>query len=143
MRLFYLTSIIAFIVSYASKLLADALLHSRVAIVGSFAGLEPVQNPGVAFGVQLPSGFQELLIIAALVFVCVLAWKTKRTTVSSIGYGLIVGGALGNVIDRALDGFVTDFFQVGNFAIFNVADSCITVGVVFLLAEALGLVRNK
>ncbi len=48
---------------------------------------------------------------------------------------MIVGGALGNVIDRIRDGAVTDFFQVGGFPIFNVADSFITVGVGVLLLE--------
>lgn len=143
MRLTLLTASIALLASLAAKWLADAFLHTRVALIGSFAGLDPVQNGGVAFGLRLPGVFQELLIITALIFVCVLAWKSKRTTVSSIGYGLIIGGALGNVLDRALDGYVTDFFQVGTFPVFNIADSCITVGVLFLLAEILGIVRNK
>lgn len=143
MSLFFITAAAALTISLIAKFLADAFLVSRVAIIGSFAGLTPTHNAGVAFGVRLPAGFQELLIVSALIFVCFLAWKSQRTLASSIGYGLIVGGALGNVLDRLLDGLVTDFFQVGSFAIFNVADSCISIGVVFLLAEVLGIVRNK
>lgn len=143
MSLFFITASSALVLSLLVKWVVDTFLHARLAIIGSFAGLDPVQNPGVAFGVQLPAVLQELLIIAALIFVCILAWKTKRTTASSIGYGLIVGGALANVLDRVRDGVVTDFVQVGHFAIFNVADSCITIGVVFLLAEVFGIVRNK
>lgn len=143
MSLFFIAASAALVMSLIAKWLADAYLHAHVNILGAFAGLEPAHNSGVAFGLQLPPVFQELLIVAALIFVCILAWKTKRTTMSSIGYGLIVGGALGNVLDRLRDGLVTDFVQIGSFAIFNVADSCITIGVVFLLAEVFGLVRSE
>lgn len=140
---FFIAASVGLIISLIAKWLADAYLHAHVNILGTFAGLEPAHNSGVAFGMQLPPVFQELLIVAALIFVCVLAWKSERTTFSSLGYGLIVGGALGNVLDRLQDGLVTDFFQIGSFAIFNVADSCITIGVVFLLAEVFGLVRSE
>lgn len=143
MLLFLLTTSIALAGSLVAKVLADAFLAERIPVLGSFAGLQLAHNAGVAFGVRLPAGWQEALISTALLFVCFLAWKAKRTTFSSIGYGLIVGGALGNVLDRLGDGLVTDFFQVGTFPIFNAADSCITIGLLFLLAETFGLVRNK
>jgi signal peptidase II len=143
MPLFVITIVLSFVASFAAKLLADAYLDGRVSLLGSFAGLQYSRNPGIAFGMRLPGGYQELLIIIALCFVIGLAWKTAHTKISRIGYGLIVGGAMGNVIDRLKDGFVTDFFQVGTFPIFNVADSCITIGVVFLLAESFGLGRHE
>lgn len=140
--LFFSAALSALSLSLLAKWLADTFLHTRLALIGSFAGLEPTLNPGVAFGIRLPAGVQEAVILAALAFVCVLAFRAKHTTASGIGYGLIVGGALGNVFDRMFDGFVTDFFQIGSFAVFNVADSCITVGVAFLLAEIFGMVRS-
>lgn len=140
---FWITAVAALAGSYAAKLSADAYLHDRVAVAGEFAGLQYSRNPGIAFGLRLPDVVQEFFILGALLFVCVLAWKSADTALSKTGYGLIVGGALGNVIDRARDGFVTDFFQVGSFPIFNVADSCITVGVVFLLAESIALSRRN
>lgn len=143
MTQFWITAAAAFAGSYAAKLLADTFLHDRVAVIGSFAGLQYSRNPGIAFGLRLPDAVQEIFILAALVLVFVLAWKSAGTLWSRVGYGLIIGGALGNVVDRAFDGFVTDFFQVGGFPIFNVADSCITVGVVFLLAESVALSRRN
>lgn len=125
-----------------AKFLADALLTERIAVLGNFAGLQYSHNPGIAFGLRLPSGVQEFFIVIALIFVCFLAWKSAHTRMSQVAYGLVVGGALGNVADRLRDGVVTDFFQVGSFPIFNVADSCITIGVVFLLAESLGFLRR-
>jgi signal peptidase II len=47
---------------------------------------------------------------------------------------LQLGGAIGNLIDRLSQGYVTDFISVGSFAVFNVADACITLGVIILLA---------
>ncbi|HVW66981.1 MAG TPA: signal peptidase II [Candidatus Peribacteraceae bacterium] len=143
MRRFLLTAVLAFALSMIAKFIVDTYVHVPVHIIGTFAGLYPTHNPGVAFGVTLPPILQELLILIALFFVCMLAWKTRGTILSQIGYGLIVGGALANIVDRIPDGLVTDFVQIGNFAIFNIADSCITIGAVFLLAEAFGLVRNR
>lgn len=127
----------AFTLSFAAKLIADTYLHDRIALVDSFVGFLPVQNPGIAFGVQLPGGMQELLILIAFILVVIAAVRSERSPLGDWGYGLIVGGALGNVLDRVNDGFVTDFFQVGTFPVFNVADSCISIGVALLLAQSL------
>ena len=142
MSLFSITAIIALSFSLLAKYFVDTFLTSRLPLLTSFVALNPTHNSGVAFGVQFPPVIQTILILCALGFVCVLAWRTKPTTFSSIGYGLIVGGALGNVLDRVRDGVVTDFIQVGSFPVFNVADSCITIGVIFLLAEVFGIVRS-
>ena len=125
----------AFVVSFAAKLAADAWLHERVALAGSFLGLTPSRNPGIAFGFLLPEGYQTPIIVAALLLVAYSAYRSAADALTRWGFGLILGGAIANVADRARDGFVTDFFQVGSFPIFNVADSCITIGVGLLLLE--------
>lgn len=140
--MFGLIAIGSFLGSFGAKLLADAFLTDRIPVVGSFAGLTLTHNPGIAFGVRLPAGYQEAIIIAALVLVCIVAVKSPKTPLNGWGYGLIVGGALGNVIDRLFDGVVTDFFQVGTFPVFNVADSCITIGVSLLLAHSVFFGRS-
>ena len=67
-------------------------------------------------------------------------WRTPRLWLQ-IGLGLIVGGALGNIIDRALIGAVADFLHVywqdWHFPTYNIADSCITVGAIIVLLDAL------
>jgi len=62
-----------------------------------------------------------------------LAWKSKGNRVMALGFGLLLGGALGNIADRFDDGHVTDFIQIGWWPLFNIADSCITIGVIILL----------
>jgi|CXWL01.1.fsa_nt_gi signal peptidase II len=142
MPLFAIIAAFALTLSLITKFFVDTYLHGQINIIGSFVALHLAHNSGVAFGMKFPPVFQTVLIFCALGCVCVLAWKAKRTVTSGIGYGLIVGGALGNVLDRLRDGLVTDFIRVGTFPIFNIADACITVGVVFLLAEILGIVRS-
>jgi signal peptidase II len=135
MHLLWITVIVSCAASFIAKLLADAFLPERVSVIGLFAGLQPSHNPGIAFGITLPWGLHNWLIPVALILIAWVAWRSARTAWSRVGFGLIIGGALGNVIDRIPDGVVTDFFQVGTFPIFNVADSCISVGVVVLLLE--------
>lgn len=126
-------------------MLADVLLTERIPILGDFMGLQYSVNPGIAWGIRLPDGLQEILIVAALIIVAVLA--VRSTQAHFLPFGLILGGGLANVVDRLPDGVVTDYFQVGTFPIFNVADSFVTVGVLLLLiASSRGkgyVVRDK
>ncbi len=99
--------------------------------------LHYTQNIGAAFG-MLPGlkwvflGIACLFVIA--VFIFVLKNKGKIDLFALISLGLICGGAVGNVIDRIRFGYVVDFiyFKLINFAIFNVADSCIVIGGILL-----------
>ena len=137
MQLFKGTMFIALALSLLTKYCVDTFLHVRFAILGSFLGFDPVHNPGVAFGIRLPSSVQSVVILFALLLVCGAAWQSRHRRIDQLGYGLIVGGALANLVDRMRDGLVTDFIQVGTFPVFNVADSCITIGVCVLLFDVL------
>lgn len=106
-----------------------------VVLIPGFLKLQLSENHGIAFSIDIPSPWKEILILSALTAICVIAVKSKPGTWASIGFGLIIGGALGNIVDRLPDGFVTDYISVGSFPIFNAADSCITVGAAILLIE--------
>ncbi len=140
MAIVLLVAALVTIVSVLSALAADGLLTERISIIGSFAGLEYTLNPGVAFGISFAPLLQISLIAIALLAVAWMARKTQGTA-ERIAYGLILGGGIANIIDRLPDGVVTDYFQVGTFPVFNVADCCITVGVLMLLIE-LGTARR-
>lgn len=97
------------------------------------------ENPGVAF--SLPIGMW--IVLPLTVGVCgYLLWEIFTKSLSfrrSLAYSLVLAGAIGNFVDRVLYGVVTDFISVGNFPIFNVADSLITVGVLlWILDEIFG-----
>ncbi len=130
----------AFIAGLASAWLARSFLQRPISVFGDWFVLRHAENPGIAFGMRIPSPWQDILVIGALIAVAMVAARSK-TLLSHIGYGLILGGALANIVDRFQDGTVTDYFAVGSFPVFNVPDSCITVGVVLLLVESIGLER--
>jgi signal peptidase II len=114
--------------------------------VTSFFNLVLAWNRGVSFSMLHSewSAAPWLLAVAALVIVAgLLVWLTRIGRFwPALGLGLIIGGALGNVIDRFRFGAVADFIQVHwqdtyYFPAFNVADSGITVGVVLLIIDGL------
>ncbi len=93
-------------------------------------------NTGVAFGMF--QGYGMIFTVIALIVAAVIVYYYPRVPVEEwplrIAMGMQLGGALGNLIDRVTnDGQVTDFISVGNFAVFNIADASISVGVAVLL----------
>lgn len=103
-----------------------------------------VQNRGVSFGLmqaEVDLARWGLTIFSILVAVVLAVWARRpERGLLAVGLGLIIGGAIGNAIDRATLGFVTDFIDVQRLGffpwIFNIADSAITLGVVALLADS-------
>jgi signal peptidase II len=111
-------------------------------LIGNYLSLYYIQNSGAAFGLFSNSLVLIILIVAAMVVISYLYVRTLNTgtLVIKLIFGMIMGGALGNLIDRARhSGYVVDFIffripQIGfRFAIFNLADAAISVGVFLLL----------
>jgi signal peptidase II len=103
-----------------------------------------VRNSGVAFGF-LEGGGAVLVVgtaVALLALVIFFATHTGRRLVW-LPTGLLLGGAVGNLIDRARDGSVTDFVKFPHFPAFNVADMAITFGVVALIYVLEGPPRRR
>lgn len=128
-----------------SKLIVQAnLLDYETKTFTPFFNLYLTYNKGAAFsflnsasGWQIPF-FITLASIASL-FITYLLWRNPLKTLLSTGLSLIMGGALGNVIDRLQHGKVTDFLQfhlnTHYFPAFNLADSAIFLGVVLVLLD--------
>lgn len=138
----WVISLAVLLISLAGNLIADTFLHERIAVIGSFVGLSLTHNSGVAFGVTFPPVIQVLLIACALVLVVRLALVSQGKA-NIVAFGLIIGGALANIADRLPDGLVTDYVQVGTFPVFNLADSCITIGAGLLILSMLIEHRRK
>lgn len=123
-------------------------LHDGIQIIPGFFRLTHVENRGAAFGLFADSPAQwkiamlVLFSIVALVVVLALLWRNSHAmTTTGIGLALILGGAVGNLWDRLLNGRVVDFllFYVGQYQwpAFNVADSAIVCGAGLLVIEIL------
>ena len=142
------------VLDQATKAIVKAKLplHESVTVIPGFFDLTHVRNTGAAFGMLDNTHFAykpALMVIVALVALGAVASyaltlpATQR--IARFGLALILGGAVGNLIDRAVMGYVVDFVDVYwrgvHFWAFNVADSAITVGVVLMLLDVVGVGR--
>lgn len=123
-----------------SVLLVDQLtklwIRSFLALSESFPSDWPVrftyvQNTGIAFGIkanQLFLIFVTMAVVVSLLFVSIRYHMFQPRAVR-IGLALMLGGAVGNLIDRVGSGYVTDFIDLQVWPVFNVADSAVVIGV--------------
>ncbi len=107
-----------------------------------FFALFRTHNFGVAFSMLWGAGPASLLVLntAIVAFVAWLAWRSRSDQhVAHLGFAMIIAGAAGNMIDRALLGYVVDYFlfhtATWSFAIFNLADSFISVGAALVVLQ--------
>ena len=117
------------------------VMHEMVEVV-PFLALYRTYNTGIAFSMLSSFGDTGLIVVSLAVVAFVLYLATRSTAdqwLARIGFALIVGGAIGNLIDRAVYGHVIDYIlfhtPVWSFAVFNLADAFITVGAIMVLAE--------
>ena len=109
-----------------------------------------VTNDGMAFGLSFPGGkfFLISLILLLTAFIIGLLWKERDGhPLVKYGLALILSGAIGNLVDRIINGSVVDFldFMIGNFHwyIFNVADSAVTVGMALFIYHSIVLEKKE
>ena len=120
----------------------------KIELSGIF-DLTYTENRGVSFGLFAGGMASRVLLslMALIVSGFIIGWLSKiERKVSALGAGMILGGALGNVIDRVAYGFVVDFLDFSGLGfpyIFNIADAGINVGVALLLLDALVLERRE
>lgn len=128
---------------------ASFALHESRPVIPGFFSLTYVQNRGAAWGIL--SGWGFLLVALAVVMLVVLARYRAKIfgdgLLGRIAFILLAAGIIGNLIDRAVLGYVVDFldFFVGqsHFPAFNVADSCICVGVGLYMVASLALPQRE
>ena len=125
---------------------SQLMLHDAIEVIPGFLNLVHVRNTGAAFGflnvVDLPfkRALMTSIALIALGAIGFYTWRVEaQETLSRTGLSLILGGAVGNLIDRAFMGYVVDFIDVYmnsvHFWAFNVADSAITVGACLLIID--------
>jgi signal peptidase II len=128
-------------------------LHESVSIIPDYLDLTRVHNTGAAFGMFNSMDFPGKTIVLTLVAAMALggvAWYAASVPPSDrlarLGVAAILGGAIGNLIDRATAGYVLDFVDASwrgwHFWAFNVADAAISIGVVLMIFDLLGLGRR-
>ena len=133
-------SIILLCIDQISKLLVVNLLTKTdsITIIKNFFYLTYINNDGAAFSILV--GKRIFLILIAVLAIVMLIRYIKKNNIQNklelVSISLIIGGSLGNLMDRVVRGYVIDFLDFKifnyNFPIFNLADVCITLGVILL-----------
>lgn len=147
-------SFLALILDQASKLAVASSMRLYESIqITPFFNLTYVHNTGAAFSFLSEAGGWQRWLFAALAFiisVVIAAWLArlkKHETLLAVSLALVLGGAVGNLIDRLAYGYVIDFLDVyyrdWHWPAFNIADSAITLGVALMLLESFGLGKPK
>ena len=147
-------SLFAILLDQGTKLAIDSSmkLYQSIPILPFFK-LTYVHNTGAAFSFLSEAGGWQRWFFAglALAISCVIAvWLARlkqHETLLAVALALVLGGAIGNLIDRLAYGYVIDFldvyYQTWHWPAFNIADSAITLGVILMLLESFGLVKSK
>jgi len=125
------------------RIAALSFVDERVTVIPGALWFTYGENPGAAFSLFQNAG--PFLGVAALIAIGVIlfALRKPRPVGEVVAFGLVMGGAAGNLIDRIargsgwLDGHVIDWIQFPNFPIFNIADSAVTIAVVVMFLVAM------
>ena len=141
MRVLFLSAIIIIADQISKSIIKYSMhLYESIPAIPGFFHLTYVVNKGMAFGIDLPIGigiFSFLSIIISCFLVFILWRERENILLVRIALALILGGAIGNLIDRILFSEVVDFldFMIGDYHwyIFNIADSAVTVGIILML----------
>jgi signal peptidase II len=128
-------------IDIVSKIIVSNLMNVQdsIMVIKNFFYITYVRNTGAAW--SMFAGKTWLLIIVSIIIISLIIWyiyKNKpKNKLEKIGYAMVLGGALGNLLDRIIYGYVIDFFDFYIFSydypIFNMADCFIFVGVIILI----------
>lgn len=128
-------AVFIFVLDQMTKMLAVRYLGHPVEIIGNFFTLTLYRNEGIAFSINLPQ-----IVIIALTYILLftgiyMAYRelNLHRWLTRVLLGMVLGGSIGNLVDRMLHGFVVDFFTVQNYPVFNIADIGVTVGLLLIV----------
>lgn len=110
-------------------------LHESISLIGNFLRFTYVENPGMAFGIRIGQNkfFTFFSLFASIAIVIYLYRIRNEKFLPRFALALILGGAIGNLIDRILFGQVADFIDFGWWPVFNVADMAVSIGMTLLI----------
>jgi len=150
--LFFVIAIVAFVIDYITKkwIATNMKIGEEFSVIGDFFLITSHRNRGAAFGILQEQ--RAFFIIITIAIVAGILWyahimRDKGSKTLLVGLSLVLGGALGNFIDRVRFGEVVDFFKFNfgsyTFPIFNIADSAIVIGVGLILLDTLLDIRRE
>lgn len=142
-------SLLIIIVDQVAKyfVLQNVSMTDTIPIVSGFLNLVYVKNPGAAFSMLADKTYLLSVISIAVCFFLLwfLVTRTEKSKLLTVSVAMILGGAIGNLIDRLLRGYVVDYIELCfvNFPVFNLADIAITGGAILLMIYVIFFDGNK
>ena len=147
---FLLTALLIVAADQLSKMWVQAYPEGQSLFEAGFFRITHIHNTGAAFGLFPDQSFLltrvALVGIALLLLYAFLIYRrfpSLDNMLSRVALGLVLGGTVGNLIDRLHFGYVTDFIDFGVWPAFNIADSAIVVGAIILAYSLLPLARTE
>ena len=142
---YYLLAFAIIVIDQLTKwwVIANMELRESITVIENFFYITSHRNTGAAWGILAGKmTFFYIITAVVIVVICYYIQKlAKDSTLTGVALGLILGGAIGNFIDRIVHKEVVDFFDVYlgsyNYPIFNIADSALVVGVILVLIATL------
>ena len=135
-NLFWLNILIVFAVIFLDRITKLLVLNLNNNLkLFSFLEIIFVKNEGIVFGLFSNNNLNNIFIITSIISLIIILTFYRYAKNSPVTYflSMILGGAIGNIIDRIRYGYVIDFIKVDSFYVFNIADASITVGTILLI----------
>lgn len=133
---FFVPFLILLIADQAVKhLIRTTMVEGQsIPVIANIFHITYIENPGAAFGILANQRILFLVLTALIVGIMIYLYFSlqNKKSLTAISLGIVVSGAIGNFIDRFLQGTVTDFLDFRIWPIFNIADICICIGLVFI-----------
>lgn len=138
---FWLTAIIILLIDQVTKYFVKTkmALYESIPVIPNIFHLTYIENPGAAFG--LFANKRLFFIIITFIILSGVIYFYRQLSTKNIwlkfALGMVMGGAIGNLIDRLRAGTVTDFFDFRIWPVFNIADSAIVIGMIYISYQLL------
>lgn len=137
MKIYILLILLLLFLDTITKYWAENILVWSISITPNFLSFEFVKNIGIAFSIPLTGGLLKIVTVILIFGIFWYYWKeekSKNSTLINISYSLIFAGAIWNAWERIFKWYVVDMISVEHFAVFNLADSYITlwaIGIIY------------
>lgn len=148
-KIILISILVLFIDIITKQIVINTLIeHQSISLIKDFFSITYAKNTGVAFSF-LEGQVPFIIIMTSIIIIIILKYikTTNSDKYENICYGLIIGGAIGNLIDRIFYGYVIDFLDFNlfgySFPIFNLADTAIVIGIFTLIILSLIESRNQ
>ena len=132
------------LVDQISKILVDNFMPEETIVLQNVLSITKYENEGVAFGInnQNISNIALILLVLAIIIRFVITQRKNLTIKVTVFISMIIAGGVSNLIDRIFRGAVFDFIEIGDFPIFNLADSFIVIGWILFVIDLIKNIKN-